>query len=143
MSESKETIVRVTLEEARARKGETDYARLDAMTDEDIARAGAEDPDACPVDADWSDAWLTIPAGIQHRYLSVDDDVVEWFRNEAGDDYHDRMRDVLRAHIAAQRERPDEGTASQTRQIAPRINHVALKVADLDIATRFYENVFG
>ena len=25
----------------------------------------------------------------------------------------------------------------------PRINHVALKVADLDAATRFYENVFG
>src|SRR3954463_5823949 len=104
MSESKETIVRVTLEEARRMKGETGYARLDAMTDEDIARAVAEDPDAAPVDADWSNAWLTIPAGIQHRYLSVDDDVVEWFRNEAGDDYRDRMRDVLRAHIAAQRE---------------------------------------
>ena len=119
-------------------KGETDYARLDAMTDEDIARAVAEDPDACPVDADWSDAWLTIPAGIQHRYLSVDDDVVAWFRNEAGDDYRDRMRDVLRAHIRGKRaSEPDEGAAG------PRINHVALKVADLDAATRFYETVFG
>jgi lactoylglutathione lyase len=137
MSESKENIVRVTLEEARAMKGETDYARLDAMTDEDIARAVAEDPDAAPVDADWSDAWLTIPAGIQHRYLSVDDDVVEWFRREAGDDYRDRMRDVLRAYIEAQREQP--GSAGDR----PRINHVALKVADPDTATRFYENVFG
>lgn len=36
------------------------------MTDEDIARAVAEDPDAAPVDADWSNARLTIPAGIQH-----------------------------------------------------------------------------
>jgi lactoylglutathione lyase len=25
----------------------------------------------------------------------------------------------------------------------PRINHIALKVADLDAATRFYENVYG
>lgn len=118
-------------------KGETDYARLDAMTDEDIARAVAEDPDAAPIDADWSNAWRTIPAGIQHRYLEVDDDVVEWFRGEAGDDYRDRMRDVLRAHIEARRDRPD-GT-----EAGPRINHVALKVADLDTATRFYETVFG
>jgi len=25
----------------------------------------------------------------------------------------------------------------------PRINHIALKVADLDVATKFYENVYG
>ena len=41
MSESKERIVRVTLEEAKRMKSRTDYARLDAMTDEDIARAVA------------------------------------------------------------------------------------------------------
>ena len=41
MSESKERITRVTLEEAKRLKGKTDYARLDAMTDEDIARAVA------------------------------------------------------------------------------------------------------
>ena len=69
--------------------------------------------------------------------VTVDDDVVEWFRNEAGDDYRDRMREVLRAHVEAQRERPESGA------VAPHINHVALKVADLDTATRFYENVFG
>jgi lactoylglutathione lyase len=137
MSQKFERITRATLDEAAALPDRIDYAWLDAMTDEDIARAVAEDPDAAPVDADWSDAWLTIPAGIQHRYLSVDDDVVEWFRKEAGDDYRDRMRDVLRAHIAAMRERADNMEAG------PRINHVALKVADLDIATRFYENVFG
>jgi lactoylglutathione lyase len=137
MPESKENTVRVTLEEARAMKGETDYARLDAMTDEDIARAVAEDPDAAPVDADWSNAWWTIPAPMQHRYLSVDEDVVDWFRGVAGDDYRDRMRDVLRAHMEAHRDLP-EGTAAE-----PRINHIALKVADLEIATRFYETVFG
>jgi lactoylglutathione lyase len=69
--------------------------------------------------------------------VAVDDDVVDWFRNEAGDDYRNRMRDALRAHMQARRGRSEESTA------APRINHVALKVADLDVATRFYENVFG
>ena len=39
--------------------------------------------------------------------MTVDDDVIEWFRNEAGDDYRERMREVLRAHIEAQRDRPD------------------------------------
>jgi lactoylglutathione lyase len=116
MPESKETFVRITFEKAQAMKDETDDA---------------------PVDADWSNAWRTIPAGIRHRYLSVDDDIVEWFRHEAGDDYRDRMRDVLRAHIAAHRD------ALAEQASGPRINHVALKVADLDTATRFYENVFG
>ena len=37
MPVSKERITRVTLEEARRMKDETDYARLDAMTDEDEA----------------------------------------------------------------------------------------------------------
>lgn len=33
---------------ARARKGRTDWKRIDAMTDEDIARQIAEDPDVAP-----------------------------------------------------------------------------------------------
>ena len=41
MPASKENITRVTRDELRHLKGETDYARLDAMTDDDIARAVA------------------------------------------------------------------------------------------------------
>ena len=115
-------------------KGETDYARLDAMTDEDIARAVAADPDAAPIDVDWSDAVLVIPPGERDAMLRVDDDVVAWFR-DAGDGFRDRMRAVLRAHMAAHRE---PGEAAK-----PRINHIALKVADLEAATKFYETVFG
>jgi putative transcriptional regulator len=33
---------------ARARKGQTDWERIDAMSDEDIARQIAEDPDVAP-----------------------------------------------------------------------------------------------
>ena len=63
MSESEERITRVTLEQAKGMKGETDYPRLDAMTDEDIAKAVAEDPDAAPLDVDWSKAKLVLPPG--------------------------------------------------------------------------------
>jgi hypothetical protein len=54
----KENITRVTAEQARAMKDETDHARLGAMTDEDIAAAVASDPDAPPSDIDWSKARL-------------------------------------------------------------------------------------
>lgn len=117
-------------------KGETDYARFDAMTDEDIARAVAEDPDACPVDADWSDANLVIPPALQPAIVQVDDDVVSWFRS-AGEGYRDRMRAVLRAYMESHRQEPAEARSKA------RINHIALKVSDLEAATRFYENVYG
>ena len=35
------------------RKGKTDWARFDKLTDEDIAKAVANDPDAAPIDIDW------------------------------------------------------------------------------------------
>jgi putative transcriptional regulator len=43
-------LVRMTFEEARKRAKENpvDWARIDAMTDEDIARQIAEDPDVAP-----------------------------------------------------------------------------------------------
>lgn len=103
MPESKERITRITLEEARRLPDLTDYARLDAMTDEDIARAVANDPDATPVDADWSDAVLVIPPAEQHKMLSVEDDVVAWSQQD-GRGYRDRMRAVLRAYMEAHRQ---------------------------------------
>lgn len=58
-------ITRMTLEEAKrlwAQEDHTEYyARLDAMTDEDIARAVAADPDAAPLDIDWRHARLVKP----------------------------------------------------------------------------------
>ncbi|HYU13720.1 MAG TPA: BrnA antitoxin family protein [Stellaceae bacterium] len=105
MAESKGRITRVTLEEARRMKDETDYARLDAMTDEDIARAVAEDPDAAPVDADWSEASLVVPPGKQDAILWVDDDVLAWFR-ATGKGFHTRMNAVLRAYMEAHKQQP-------------------------------------
>ena len=46
MRENRKHITRVSSDEARHLKDETDYARLDAMTDDDIAQAVADDPDA-------------------------------------------------------------------------------------------------
>ena len=102
MSESKGRITRVTPEEARLLKDETDYARLDAMTDEDIARAVAEDPDAGPLDTDWTNARLVLPPGKENITLRVDRDVLAWFRG-TGKGFHTRMNAVLRAYMEAHR----------------------------------------
>ncbi|MBI1388531.1 MAG: hypothetical protein GC154_08795 [bacterium] len=57
-----EHIVHMTLDEAldRIRRGEptaTDWARVDAMTEEDIDRAIAEDPDSAPAPED-APSWI-------------------------------------------------------------------------------------
>jgi len=102
MSESKERITRVTADEARRLPDRTDYARLDAMTDEDIARAVAEDPDAGPLDIDWSKARLVLPPGKENVTLRIDRDVLAWFRS-TGKGFHTRMNAVLRAYMDAHR----------------------------------------
>jgi uncharacterized protein (DUF4415 family) len=62
------------------RKGRTDWARVDGLTEEDIARAVANDPDAAPIDIDWSDAVLVIPARKKAISIRVDEDVLDFFK---------------------------------------------------------------
>jgi uncharacterized protein (DUF4415 family) len=101
MPESKENITRVSRDEARLLKGETDYARLDAMTDDDIARAVADDPDAAPLDVDWDKANIVIPPGKDIITLRLDRDVLEWLRAQ-GKGYQTLINQVLRAFYDAQ-----------------------------------------
>jgi uncharacterized protein (DUF4415 family) len=80
------------------RKGRTDWARVDALTDEDIAKAVANDPDAVPIDIDWSDAVLVIPPKKTAISIRVDEDVLDFFRKE-GDGYQRRINAVLRSYM--------------------------------------------
>ena len=80
------------------RKGKTDWAAVDALTDEDIARAVANDPDAVPIDVDWSDAVLVIPAKKKAISIRLDEDVLAYFKSE-GDGYQRRMNAVLRSYM--------------------------------------------
>jgi uncharacterized protein (DUF4415 family) len=80
------------------RRGKTDWARVDALTDEDIAKAVANDPDAAPIDIDWSDAVLVIPARKKAISIRVDEDVLDFFKRE-GDGYQRRMNAVLRSYM--------------------------------------------
>jgi uncharacterized protein (DUF4415 family) len=80
------------------RKGKTDWARVDALTDEDIAKAVAKDPDAAPIDIDWSDAVLIIPTRKKAISIRVDEDVLDFFKQE-GDGYQRRINAVLRSYM--------------------------------------------
>ena len=80
------------------RKGKTDWARVDALTDDDIAKAVANDPDAAPIDIDWSDAVLVIPTRKKAISIRVDEDVLDYFKRE-GDGYQRRINAVLRSYM--------------------------------------------
>jgi uncharacterized protein (DUF4415 family) len=80
------------------RKGKTDWARVDGLTDEDIAKAVANDPDAVPIDIDWSDAVLVIPPKKKAISIRVDEDVLDYFKRE-GDGYQRRINAVLRSYM--------------------------------------------
>jgi uncharacterized protein (DUF4415 family) len=80
------------------RKGRTDWARLDRLADEDIAKAVANDPDAAPIDVDWSDAVLIVPAKKKAISIRVDEDVLDFFKRE-GEGYQRRINAVLRSYM--------------------------------------------
>lgn len=98
----------MTAEEARqlVARGEdgTDWGALRAMTDEEIDRQIAEDPDAAP-EAD--DAWFAAAAraaaqrkGAKRQAIAfkVDPDVLAFFKRD-GPGYQTRMHAVLRAYV--------------------------------------------
>jgi uncharacterized protein (DUF4415 family) len=82
--------------------------RIRQMSDDDIARALAGEPDApaappAPDRAgrDWTRLRVTWPQKKQEVHLRVDGEVVAWFRS-FGPGYQSRMNAVLRAFVDAQ-----------------------------------------
>jgi len=93
-------IVRVSLKDRK--RGRTDWVRVDALTDEDIEKVIAEDPDAAPIlDEEWfRNAELVIPTKTATS-MRVDSDVMDWFKSQ-GRGWQTRMNAVLRAYAKAQ-----------------------------------------
>jgi len=96
MTANKENITRVTRDEARLLRDESDYARLDAMTDDDIARAVESDPTMAPLDSiDWDKANIVIPPGKDIITLRLDRDILDYLRAQ-GKGYQTLINKVLR-----------------------------------------------
>ncbi len=86
------------------RRGKTDWAAVDALTDEEIEAAVRKDPEAAPLDFDWSDATLVIPPKKKAISIRVDEDVLDYFKNE-GAGYQRRMNAVLRSYMQQKRKK--------------------------------------
>jgi uncharacterized protein (DUF4415 family) len=87
------------------RKSETDWARVDALTDEEIDASIANDPDWEEFkDVDWSKAVLVIPPKKKAISIRVDEDVLDYFKKQ-GAGYQRRMNAVLRSYIQQKRKK--------------------------------------
>src|SRR5437870_3990386 len=87
------------------RRGKTDWAAVDALTDEEIEAAVRDDPDAVPLDFDWSEAVLVMPPKKKTAIsIRVDSDVLDFFKQE-GSGYQRRMNAVLRSYVEQTRKK--------------------------------------
>jgi uncharacterized protein (DUF4415 family) len=86
------------------RKGKTDWAAVDALTDKEIEAAVRNDPNAVPLDIDWSEAVLVIPPKKKAISIRVDEDVLDYFRKD-GTGYQRRMNAVLRSYMQQKRKK--------------------------------------
>ena len=81
--------------------GRTDWDRIAALGDAEIAAAVAEDPDAAAPDIDWSRAEVMMPPRKVPVSIRLDTDVLDFFKHE-GAGYQSRINAVLRSYMAAQ-----------------------------------------
>ena len=89
-------------------KGQTDWTRVDALTDEEIAQAITEDSDTFEPEPEWLQRAMVLRPGQPKLRVTAyfDQEVVEWFRAQ-GRGYQTRMNAVLRAYMeGAKKSRP-------------------------------------
>ena len=79
-------------------KGKTDFARIRKLSDQEIASAVSNDPDAAPLDIDWSKAELVHPARKKPVSIRLDEDIIAYFK-KMGRGYQTRINAVLRSYM--------------------------------------------
>jgi uncharacterized protein (DUF4415 family) len=84
-------------------RGKTDWAALDALTDEEIGASIANDPDWSD-EWNWSEAVLVIPPKKKAISIRVDEDVLDYFKKE-GAGYQRRINAVLRSYMQQKRKK--------------------------------------
>ncbi len=103
MQPNAEGMISISFEDLRKIEPlERDWSAFDALTDEDIAKAVADDPDAAPIDMDWSNAVILDLAPKTAISFRVDTDVYDYFKAR-GKGFQTRMNAVLRAYVDHQR----------------------------------------
>ena len=115
-----ENISSYTLEEIQRQDDETDWERVDKMTDKELHQTAQSDPDAQPLTetelnhfkraiyANGEMLWEEVQTvgelladGEKYALIPVDREVLEWFE-KADDRYLAKMNAVLRTYIESQ-----------------------------------------
>ena len=91
---SKEHIIRYK----KGMKDDTDWARVDAMTDDDIDFSDNPETD----EAFWADAKLVLPEPKTSIGIRLDNDIVSWFKKQ-GTGYQTKINAVLRTYVERQK----------------------------------------
>lgn len=96
------TIVRYTadeLEEMRRRcEGKTDWARVDALTEEELEASIDYEEEGEP---DWSTVTVGLPRPKVSFTMRYDPEILEWFRAQ-GPGYQTKINAVLKTYVEAQ-----------------------------------------
>ena len=89
----------------------TDWKRVHALTDEDIAAAIRDDPDTFEIEPEWFEHALMLrPARPKERItVRLDADMLDWFRTQ-GKGYQTRMNAVLRAYYESRKKKDGRRT---------------------------------
>jgi uncharacterized protein (DUF4415 family) len=96
----------------RLAASQTDWARLDAMTEEEVERLAAEDMAELGMDPDWMEqATVRFPRPKERVTVRLDPDVLDWLKAQ-GRGYQTRINAILRAYYEAQKAK--SGSASPT-----------------------------
>ena len=103
---NKEKIVRYTSEEIEKMPRQTDWGRVDSITDEELDKMVKNDPDDVYLtDEDFaSGRWVhrkVEPKKQERVTIRLDEDVLDFFRKK-GKGYQSRINGALRAFIIAQ-----------------------------------------
>ena len=103
------TIVSYTAEEidemlARG-EDQSDYAFVDAMTEEELEAVIASDPDEAGLQHNldnWDNVIIGFPKPKRQITVRLDGDIIEWFK-ATGKGYQTRMNAVLRSYVETQK----------------------------------------
>ena len=84
-------------------ESQTDWARLDAMTEEEVERLAAEDMAGLGIDPDWmAHAAVVFPRHKERVTVRLDPEVLDWLKAQ-GRGYQTRINAILRAYYEAQK----------------------------------------
>lgn len=93
----------VKLKAGERRRGRTDFARLDRMTDAEIEAAAVADPDNPPATAEWLKTAKLVERRTKEAIsIRIDADTLAWFRAH-GSGYQSMMNAVLRSYVEHKR----------------------------------------